>query len=842
MSAGPVERLLDLLAEPARVLAGNEYKTAATLVAQEDFATLAEHYGRLSTRASRAGDFRQAQRLLLAERSVARQIGDHRRVADATHHLAQRHRLQARFFVAEVWYRKLLRDEFDETTALTHARAWRELAALREVSASYAEGHEYCERALAVCDRFPQLTELHGARVRALLQRSMLYRVQGNLDDAVATVREARRFADINPTDPFTEGLVALREGGLEIVMGRGAPALAAYRRAEKYFTGTSPTNLDIVRIRQITCLRAVGELTQALEQADWLEVEFRAKQDDYRLGQVLLEKAEVLNDLGGQPAVAATLEAARRLYENRTTLEALRWHRHMARNLITTRTNPTEAGLHLAAVLEVASTPERADLTRTMLALSDLLRLSGDVPLQSRLWLTASRAALLAADWQRASLDEPATRWSMHAQREEVYAAGVLLHAQTGDAAAVAQIAETGRADVLNQILSGKTAVGTLAELRVVPAPSDPEVLAKVFEVGAMAAATLRAGQPPGPVPDIPLPGQLPPETELAGHADVVVLAQVGTDTSGWWSACTAWTRESGWQTRFEAASAPVASLLDTLSRGDELPQRGITRATWESLGTFLLPHEEIWSGTRMRPRSVLVCPDPRLWQVPLGALVRGGVYLTEVAEVALTPSLGTAGLLSIRSSTRQVRSAGPAVSVLDPGLPGHDLEYEALNTWPNGHVQLPDLDVLSQASLLYVNGYGDTAGESASLGHTKITLERLANVSLPPVVVLNGCWSGTAASRYGTDPLSLAVGAMLGDADTVIAGTGTIGGIGSALVVQHLLPLLGSGVPVCRALQSAQLRVRDEHPELGPFDWAGLYVMGVDVRWTGQTFTSDA
>ncbi len=100
-------------------------------------------------------------------------------MADATHHLAQRHRLQTRFLVAEVWYRTLLRDEFDETTALAHARAWRELAAIREVSASYAEGHEYCERALAVCDRFPHLTELHGARVRTLLQRLRCPEVSG---------------------------------------------------------------------------------------------------------------------------------------------------------------------------------------------------------------------------------------------------------------------------------------------------------------------------------------------------------------------------------------------------------------------------------------------------------------------------------------------------------------------------------------------------------------------------------------------------------------------------------------------------------------------------------------
>jgi tetratricopeptide (TPR) repeat protein len=840
MSAGPVDRLLDVLAEPERVLTGKQHQTAAALSQREDFATLAEYYGLLSTKALRSGDYRLAQRLLIAERSVAQRAGDHRRAADAAHQLAQHHRLQARFLVAEMWDRTLLRDELNEATAMTHARAWRELAAIREVSASYEEGHEFCERALAVCDRFVHLPGLNGARVRTLLQRSMLYRLRGNLDDAVTMVREARRFAETNTTDALAEGLVALREGGLELVLGRGAPALDAYRRAEKHFTGVSRTNVNVVRIRQITCLRAVGDLARALDQADRLETEFRAEPDTYRLGQVLLEKAEVLNELGDQTAVASTLEDARALYENQTTLEALRWHRHVARNLIATGRNPAAAARHLAAVLEVASAPGREDLTRTMLALFDLLRLSDDVPVPPQLWLSASRAALLAADWQRVSLDEPASRWSMHAQREEVYAASVLLHAATGDAPAVAQIAETGRADVLNQMLSSETAIGNLQELRVIPSPADPIIRGKVFEVAGIATTALRTGELTSPIPVLPLPGRLPPDAELAELADVVVLAQVGTDATDWWSACTTWTRQTGWKTWVEVAPPAVGALLDALSRGDELPQRGITRAKWDSLGAFLFPHREIWSGTHENPRSVLVCPDPRLWQVPLGALIRDGVHLTSVAELVLTPSLGTAGLVARRSRTRQGQPPGPAISVLDPRVPGHDIERETLDAWPADHVENPCLDMTGQASVLYINGRGDAAGESGALGHVAVTLERLANLALPPLVVLIGCWSGTAVSRYGTDPLSLAVGAMLGDADTVIAGTGIIGGIGSVLVVQQLFPLLSAGIPVRSALRLAQLRVRDEHPELGPFEWAGLCVVGIDARWNGQTFTS--
>lgn len=838
MSAGPVDRLLDVLAEPGRVLTGTELQTAVALSERQDFATLAEYYGLLSSRALRGGEHRLAQRLLLAERSVAQQVGDRRRAADAAHHLAQHHRLQTRFLMAEIWNRALLRDELDDATALSHVRAWRELATIREVAASYEEGHEYCERALAVCDRFAHLPELGGARVRALLQRALLHRLQGDLDRAVATVREARRFAEANDVDAFTEGLVALREGGLELALGRGAPALDAYRRAERHFTGVSRTNVKVVRIRQITCLRAVNEPWRALELADRLEAEFRTEPDAYRLGQVLLEKAEVLNELGDHAAVAAALNEARPLYEDKTTLEALRWHRHVARNLIATGGDATVAAQHLAVVLEVASAPGREDLTRTMLALFDLLRLPGNVPIPPHLWLAASRAALLAADWQRDSLDDPASRWSMHAQREEVYAAGALLHATTGDAPAVAQIAETGRADVLNQMLSGVTDVGALRELRVVPSPADPIALGNVFTVGAIAAASLRTGELSGPTPMLSLPGRLPSTEELSGYGHVVVLAQVGTDATDWWSACTVWTRETGWTTRLEVAPAPVETLLNRIQQGQELPQRGIARSTWEQLGVFLFPNAEIWSGSRDNPRSVLVCQDPRLWQLPLGALTRNGVHLADVAELVLTPSLRTTGLVIDRSRTRTSYPPSPAVSALDPQLPGHHLELATLNAWPHRHLQIPDVDAIGQASLLYVSGRGDVPGESSTLGHTAITLDRLASLELPPLVVLNGCWSGTAPSRYGTDPLSLAVGALLGGANSVIAGVGSIGGIASALVAQHLFPLLQSGVPVCSAIRLAQLCVRDDHPELGPFDWAGLCVVGMNSRWDGSAF----
>jgi hypothetical protein len=98
-----------------------------------------------------------------------------------------------------------------------------------------------------------------------------------------------------------------------------------------------------------------------------------------------------------------------------------------------------------------------------------------------------------------------------------------------------------------------------------------------------------------------------------------------------------------------------------------------------------------------------------------------------------------------------------------------------------------------------------------------------------LPPVLVLNGCWSGTATSRFGRDPLSLAVGGLLGRADTVVAGVGEVGGHAAAHVGSALLALLKSGIPVRSALRQAQLAIRDASPELAPYDWAGLCLVGV-------------
>jgi hypothetical protein len=104
----------------------------------------------------------------------------------------------------------------------------------------------------------------------------------------------------------------------------------------------------------------------------------------------------------------------------------------------------------------------------------------------------------VLAADLQRDSLTEPATRWSLHGLREEFYAATVLISTELGEAGSAAQIAETGRADVLNHVLttpSGRRAATIAAEQLAMPGP-DPELTRRIFEVGRMSADAIRSGR----------------------------------------------------------------------------------------------------------------------------------------------------------------------------------------------------------------------------------------------------------------------------------------------------------------------------------------------------------
>ncbi len=255
-------------------------------------------------------------------------------------------------------------------------------------------------------------------------------------------------------------------------------------------------------------------------------------------------------------------------------------------------------------------------------------------------------------------------------------------------------------------------------------------------------------------------------------------------------------------------------------MASGTPLPPRGVARAVWRALGE-LLPAPEIWQGAPEAPRSVVICPDPRLWHVPYGALLRGDTALVDVAEATLTPSLRT--LCLVRGRARQAaptgRDAGVAGSLLDDALPAHSRERAALDAWPGGHRPLRGLSHVAQLpdpALLYVSGHGAAPGDTA-LGPSGVTPDSLATLPLPELLLLVGCWSATAASRYGRDPLSLTVVGLLGGARTVVAGVGRVGERAAARIAAESLRYVAEGLPARSALRTAARTLRDRHPELG-------------------------
>jgi len=156
---------LDLLVPPERALAfpgsagqvtwPEEVLAAAQRYhAEHDWPMLAELYQRLADIAWNQ-EYRAASiRLLLAERCLAERIGDQRRLSECTYFLAARHRLQDHFLPAEAWAREVLRSPPAVESATMHIAAWRELAAIREVSSDYDQGLEFCDEAASLYQRY----------------------------------------------------------------------------------------------------------------------------------------------------------------------------------------------------------------------------------------------------------------------------------------------------------------------------------------------------------------------------------------------------------------------------------------------------------------------------------------------------------------------------------------------------------------------------------------------------------------------------------------------------------------------------------------------------------------
>lgn len=809
-------------------------RAAAELHRAGQWRELAGFYGDLADDAWRDGRHRRSLRLLVAARVVAVRAGDDAKVVSVTSLLSMRHRLRRGFVIAELWDHAQLARPLDGSTARAHAVAWRELATLRGLTGEYQEDIAHCERALEVCRAFADRPGMSLIHAQTLLERSLAERLSGRLDLAIGTLAEARALAEAHEDEvnDLTRGMIAVREARLHVMTGDPEAGLAAFLRAEALFTGLSADNLTITRISRIGCLGALGRTAEALALADELAEECERAGEHSRLGQVLLERAEIQYAAEDFTGAAATARLAGRGRQDDDSLEALRWRRHLARALLASGGDQREAAAQLGVVLATACRPDRRDLTRTWQALHDALSITDESVLPSAVWFAAGRGALTGAELQRDLLSAPEARWGVHAEREEVYTAAIQLHSAVADHDAVAQVMELGRADVLNRVLSeGSSLTGPLTGLPLLPPPEEENRLHDLFTLGSAVARVL-AGEGDDGVGVLPLPGTLPSAESLDALADVVVMVQLGHGSAGWWSATAVRKRGGRWRATVEPVPERLDGLIGRLAAGELLPQRGVTRAVWRALGGMLLPAPEIWQGTPEAPLSVVICPDPRLWQVPYGALLEGDTALVDVAEVMLTPSLRTLCLVRDRVGPAGPagRGTGPAGSLLDGTLPAHVQERAALDAWPGGHRPLGDpagVAGLSNPALLYVSGHGAAPGDAA-LGPSRITLDSLAALPLPELLLLVGCWSATAASRYGRDPLSLAVGGLLGGARTVVAGVGRIGEQAAARIAAEALRYVAEGTPARSALRTAARAVRDRHPELGPYDWAGMCVMG--------------
>lgn len=838
MAGVSTSELLEGLHAPALALARREpadedttiREAADALFAAGAWRKLAVHYDRLATAAWNGGNHAAALRLLLASRSAALRAGDSEQTQESTFYLAHYHRLRGNRLPAERWNLEQLASELTATTALGHVRSYRELAAIQEQTRDYEQGMTFVDRAESVCALHPQVAGMDRQHVRVLLQRSVLERLRGHYEQAFRATRAARsRAAEIGP-DRMLLGLIDLREASIHTTIGNTEAALRSYQEAETRFTGISVNNVFLVQLRQVTCLRELGRYDQAFGKVRELTAEFGRRRDIYRLRQVLLEQAEVLQEMGMNEQVRDLLARAEPHFDGVHSVEAMRYHRHRARNLIALGEDDEHAARHLMLVLRMATEPGRRDLSRVVFALHDLLRIPHVAGLVGDRRLAVSRGALAAVEVQRDSLTDVEARWALHRIREDVYASSALVHHDAGHHEAAARIIEIGRADVINNLL---TAGGGERSAAVLPDPEPPVDHISpdgVFDL-ARSIATVLDGEPKAEPRLLPLPLGMPADTALDDLADLVVLTQIGGDEEdGWWS-CTAVRPRGGvWRTTLRTASGPVGTLVARLVQGDALPDVG--HHTWNALGEFLLPDAAIWSTEPRAPANVLISPDPRLWQVPYAALRRDGIDLIENATITLTPSLRTQVLLRSRRNGLLLSPELPVVSLTDPSLPGHGIERAGLGRWPGGHHEIgspADLAQSRPAALFYVSGNGQAAGES-TLGTTGITMEVLAAAALPPVVLLNGCWSGTAMSRFGRDPFTLAVGALLGGAHLVIAGTGLIGGVASALVGGAALDSMAAGLRPGEAIRRAQRAVRDANIELQPQEWAGLCVVGDD------------
>lgn len=723
--------------------------------------------------------------------------------AEPLYYVVMQHRVTRSATAAHYWSAVLLSRA--DIAPLYQARLWRELAALHEVDGSYEKGLACIKESLAICARYPADEAMQAAASQSHLQRSTLLRLSGRYAEARMAIASAQEAAGPSPA-PLVRGLLALRTAGLDLVIGHLDDAERRYAEAAELFDGVSENNRRYAVLRQVTCLRGQGDWDAAADLATRLLDDVAG--DPYRTGQVLLELAEVEIERRNETGLTRVLDQAAPLLSEGDGVESLRWRTLIARSAVVFhKSDPATVQRALTAlgeVLQIASRQGRGDLTRLLMALHTLGRLSAvhELPFTS---LHATRAAVLAAEIQRIAMTNTEDRWQMKRTREPVYSLAALLHTQHGLHADTAAVLELGKADLIELAL-GDPALSLLTENL---APSPPlETQRELAEAVALLAdslsdITLSASMMP------PLSGTAFPP---AGFDQSLTIGLID-DERGWTAIRALGSPTAAWSSSTVTAPAKVSTLLTRLVSSSAPDLRGVSNATWRQLGRFLIPNEVADS----RSGSLLISPDPRLWQIPWPALPLGERYLVDRGPLTLTPSLLSHRALHQRAAVLPLGSGSVDIH-LDDTLCGSDLEREALQRWSES--------VRPRPGLFYITGHASSP-ESA-VGAERLDFATLSRAQLPEIVILNGCWTGASRPVYGRDPFSLAVGALIGGAKHVIAGSGHIGSEASGHVGSGLLRQLANGLEVASALRQAQIAVRDDHPEAGPLDWGGLVAVG--------------
>jgi tetratricopeptide (TPR) repeat protein len=791
---------------------GDDKDLALRLIAEVrgDPRLLVDAFVLLAVRNAEAGRQRHALRCRLFALAVAVTNGDDRAVR-IRGFVASAHRAMASMFAAQAHNLAIIREP--AAARLDRARAWAELAAC-QVHASPFVAERSARRAVALCDQSPD-PELTRVAAIAHLELSAALRLTGRF--AQASI-EANAAIDLAGDDPMIAGVAAMRAGAAHMAAGDPEHAVTAFAKAIASFEGRSERNGAMARMRQAVCLGRLGRMDDALAALDEAERVVGTSRDPLTLRQIRLERATLLAEPDPEAALAELREVRRgglpdSWETGRSWLEEARIRRHLGHE-------PLSAAACLGRALRLAAT--RRDPAAVASCLVEAFRLHDHLALAEARWLTAARWIAVALEGLTGDFGLVNERGTLRREREAGYVAAILAETAEGDPARAAALMDLGLAEAIEHRIAALPASGFFEVPR---RPLGQNAARDLFAFASRLAADLTSDRTAsGPLAEPPDLARRPGDGDAAE-----LIVRIFSTPSGWITV-TAWRSSAGdgWHAEYLDTPHEVARIFDALDAGRVLGGRGTRRSVWEKLGSVLIPGKLLED---MDECGRLYCAiDQRLWGLPFPALPAGGGRIADRIELVLVPSLAARPLLEARA--RPPRQNGPILTAVDPGFP----EHAALAAWPGGQIPAAEAtdDDFASAMMLYIAGHGNTPGITGELavGGTPVTMEWLSGRRLPPVVVLAGCWSATPAGRAGEDPYALAIGALLGGADLVFAGTGRIGMAATTLIVEQILDRLGDGESPVPALRRAQLAVRDEYPGLGPYDWGALLTIGTAAR----------